>query len=140
MIGIEDALISSQQEAFSTSGLIFKERNFTENIYWMVITGLSAIATIRIIHQLSFSIQKNKISQQAIAFVEEIHLTSREQEIFHLILQHYGNSEIAEKLFISSGTLKTHIHNIYSKAHVGHRNELIKKVQDYSKMIIQKSK
>ncbi|WP_370872479.1 helix-turn-helix transcriptional regulator [Breznakia pachnodae] len=39
---------------------------------------------------------------------------------------------MAEQLCISSGTLKAHIHNIYAKADVSHRNELIKKASEYS--------
>ncbi|MDF9824605.1 DNA-binding CsgD family transcriptional regulator [Breznakia sp. PF5-3] len=130
IICIEDALVSSQQQAFSSSGLIFKERNFTENLYWMVITSLIFISTFSIINNLVFPTKEKKTSLNTDAFVNEIQLTKREKEIFLLILEHYGNMEIADKLCISSGTLKAHIHNIYAKANVTHRNELIKKVND----------
>lgn len=125
IICIEDTLVSFQQQAFSTSGLIFKERNFTENLYWLVITFLIFNYSLKYIKQLQLTINENEIDGDI--FAKNIQLTKREKEIFNLILQHYGNTEIADKLCISSGTLKAHIHNIYAKADVTHRNELIKK-------------
>ncbi len=43
------------------------------------------------------------------------HLTKRELEIIKLIVQEYSSAEIAEKLFISLGTVETHRHNIFKK-------------------------
>ncbi|MFV0396121.1 MAG: response regulator transcription factor [Coprobacillaceae bacterium] len=127
IIGIEDALVSSQQQAFSSSGLVFKERNFTENIYWMVVTFLVFINSINYINILEVPSKETEKQIDSDIFAKDIQLTKREKEIFFLIIQHYGNTEIADKLCISSGTLKAHIHNIYMKADVSHRNELIKK-------------
>ena len=52
-------------------------------------------------------------------------LTAREQEVLKLILSGKSNREIAETLFISESTVKTHVRNIYSKYDVGSRAELI---------------
>ena len=52
-------------------------------------------------------------------------LTSREQEVLQLILSGKSNREIAEALFISENTVKTHTSNIFSKYDVGSRAELI---------------
>lgn len=45
-------------------------------------------------------------------------LTKREIEIIRLIVQELSSAEIAEKLFISLGTVETHRHNIYKKLDV----------------------
>ena len=42
-------------------------------------------------------------------------LTDREKEVFHLVCQHKSYKEIADKLFISKNTVKTHMHNAYVK-------------------------
>ena len=42
-------------------------------------------------------------------------LTRRELEIIRLIAQEFSSAEIAEKLFISIGTVETHRHNIMRK-------------------------
>lgn len=51
--------------------------------------------------------------------------TKKEKEIFFLMLTDHKNPEIAEKLGISKNTLKTHIRNIYRKALVKNRSELL---------------
>ena len=52
-------------------------------------------------------------------------LTVREQEVLQLILSGKSNCKIAEALFISESTVKTHARNIFSKYDVGSRAELI---------------
>lgn len=47
--------------------------------------------------------------------IEESPLTEREMEILQLIVNGCSNSEIAETLFISLGTVKTHVRNILNK-------------------------
>ena len=42
-------------------------------------------------------------------------LTEREIEIVRLIAEEYSNREIAEKLYISIGTVETHRRNIFQK-------------------------
>lgn len=48
-------------------------------------------------------------------------LTRREREIVGLICIGATNQEIADKLFISTNTVKTHIYKIYKKIHVPNR-------------------
>ncbi len=52
-------------------------------------------------------------------------LTVREQEVLQLILSGKSNGDIAEALFISESTVKTHARNIFSKYDVSSRAELI---------------
>lgn len=55
-------------------------------------------------------------------------LSARELEILNLLAKGFLYKEIAEKLFISTGTVKQHIHKIYEKLHVQNRTEAINKV------------
>ncbi|MBL7942380.1 MAG: response regulator transcription factor, partial [Flavobacteriales bacterium] len=55
-------------------------------------------------------------------------LTLRECEILDLLAQGNRNKQIAEKLFLSPHTIRTHIYNIYEKLHVKNRVEAINKV------------
>lgn len=66
----------------------------------------------------------------ALVFADRIRLTQRETEILLLVLAQKRNQEIAELLHISLGTVKTHIHNIFSKAAVESRGQLIQKVAE----------
>jgi LuxR family maltose regulon positive regulatory protein len=54
-------------------------------------------------------------------------LSQRELEILNLFKKEMSNNEIAEKLFISPGTVKRHAHNIYSKLSVSGRRNAVSK-------------
>jgi DNA-binding NarL/FixJ family response regulator len=56
-------------------------------------------------------------------------LSEREQEVLNLIAQGYRNKEVADKLFITISTVKSHVHNIYEKLHVTSRIEALNKVK-----------
>ena len=51
-------------------------------------------------------------------------LSPREREIVAMIADGMRNKEIASKLSISEGTVKTHLHTIYRKLNVDGRVEL----------------
>jgi DNA-binding NarL/FixJ family response regulator len=50
-------------------------------------------------------------------------LSDREIEVLKLVTQGFSNREIAEVLFISPGTVKTHIHNLCGKLAAQNRTE-----------------
>ena len=52
-------------------------------------------------------------------------LTPRELQVVGMIVKGARNKEVAERLFISEGTVKIHLHNIYEKLTVAGRVELI---------------
>jgi LuxR family maltose regulon positive regulatory protein len=56
-------------------------------------------------------------------------LTNREMDILELLQQRLGNKEIAEKLFISTATVKGHLQNIYGKLNVSKRREAVEKAK-----------
>lgn len=51
-------------------------------------------------------------------------LTPQEQNVFELMHQKMSNKAIAERLFVSVSTVKTHINNIYSKLNISSRKEV----------------
>ncbi|MCF6297394.1 MAG: LuxR C-terminal-related transcriptional regulator [Flavobacteriaceae bacterium] len=55
-----------------------------------------------------------------------ISLTSKEQEVLSFIEKGFSNKEIANELFISLSTVKTHINTIFKKMKVTKRKELFK--------------
>jgi PAS domain S-box-containing protein len=65
------------------------------------------------------------------SFFEEYHFTQREKEILILLAQSFKYKEIAEKLFISENTLKTHMSNIYDKMGVNSKYEIFDIIKDF---------
>ena len=57
-------------------------------------------------------------------------LTERENQIVDLLLKGRTYKMIAEELFLSENTVKTHIRNIYSKLNIQSKTELIKLITD----------
>jgi two-component system NarL family response regulator len=52
-------------------------------------------------------------------------LSKREQEVLSLVAQGFSNKEIAEALFISEQTVKTHMRNVMAKLHLHNRMRAI---------------
>ena len=55
----------------------------------------------------------------------ELGLTTREQEVLEEICQGLSNREIADKLFVSEHTIKTHVSNLLVKLEVRRRTQAI---------------
>jgi len=59
---------------------------------------------------------------------ETENLSKREHEVLSYLVKGYRYKEIAETLFISIETVRTHLRNIYEKLHVRSRSEAVLKV------------
>lgn len=56
---------------------------------------------------------------------EDLHITPRELEILELIAQGLSNREIAEKLFVSENTVKTHSSRVFDKLGARRRTQAV---------------
>lgn len=72
-------------------------------------------------------------------FVRYYNLTSREEDVLKYLLQNKNNQEISDILFISIGTVKTHIHNIFQKVEVSKCHMLLSTYKDFSSEIVESS-
>ena len=61
-------------------------------------------------------------------------LTTREQEVFMLMAHGDTNADIAEELFISEGTVKTHVKRVLSKLYIRDRTQVV--VFAYEKRLV----
>lgn len=84
-------------------------------------------------HQLYPSgIAYGRQGDERTAFREHYHLTSREDELCHLLCSDVSTQEIARLLCISVHTVNRHIANIYQKVNVNTRLELISAMAPYN--------
>jgi NarL family two-component system response regulator LiaR len=56
---------------------------------------------------------------------EDLHITRRELETLELIAQGLSNREIAEKLFVSENTVKTHSSHVFDKLGARRRTQAV---------------
>ena len=127
-ISLLDELKSSE---INNLEYLFLEREL--NSYYIV--NLKKRQTLSIILNIVFGIMILVLtyiiysikSQKKLSTIEE--LSNQEIKIKKHIIEGKSNKEIAEELFISLNTVKTHITNIYSKLNVSNRKELIGKFQ-----------
>lgn len=101
-------------------------------IYWFVINIANYIIMYNIhfknvylndpekIEEVKFDIEKALLDIK-----EQYDLTAREVDLVREIHEGKSNQEIAEKLFISESTVKTHIYNIFRKMEVKNRVEVV---------------
>ena len=79
---------------------------------------------------LRFSPQPSIAPEQlSDSFLATYGITDREQEIIKKVIEGKSNATIASELVISLATVKTHLHNIYTKLGVESRFDLLAKVR-----------
>ena len=73
-----------------------------------------------------FAKSAEELFQESLAaFAERYKLSPRETEIAEQLLRGRTVSYISEQLFIAPGTVKTHMHKIYSKLGIHNKMELL---------------
>ena len=61
--------------------------------------------------------------------IEKLGISKRELEVLNLMAQGLSNNEIAEKLFVSLNTIKTHGSNLFIKLDVKRRTQAVEKAK-----------
>lgn len=83
----------------------------------------------------SFKFLSNKftVSEKAKKILVDEHFFSpREIEVLESVLVNGKNKIVAEKLFISQGTVRNHLSNIFQKLHLKSKEELGSIIQEYN--------
>ena len=62
--------------------------------------------------------------------IKDLGISKRELDVLHQILLGLSNQEIADSLFVSLNTIKTHISNLFGKLNVDRRTQAIKKAKE----------
>lgn len=90
-----------------------------EKLKWSRLVNIGLIALILL---LTYLVVRQRKGQNKSILPE---LSKQETLVRNLILQGKSNKEIANELYISLSTVKSHITNIYSKSNVANRRELL---------------
>ena len=99
-----------------------------------IIIGIIAVVFLIIgIYINKKSLHKNELSSQEIDYkkISELEITEREYEVLQGISEGLSNKEIADKLFLSESTIKTHVSNLLSKLNAKRRTQALQIAKDY---------
>jgi len=96
----------------------------------LLIPAEVAIKLANRLHNMYTNNSSEKMKQiQTHLEAENIFLTEREVSIIKLIMEGLSNRRIAEKIFISEGTVKNYASEIYRKFNVKNRTELLEYIE-----------
>ena len=109
-------------------------------IYGAVVAALFAAVGI----WLGLTITKEKIVEKRVevavpagpfvfnqAKADELTLTPREIEVLGLLAEGLSNKEMAERLFVSENTIKTHCSRVFDKLGAGRRTQAVQKGKQF---------
>lgn len=104
-------------------------RFFSTEIYIVFIALLFTVLGLWVGNRLSGkkespSFQKNT---EALSYLG---ISDREYEVLTLLAEGYSNKEIADALFVSLNTIKTHLGHLYSKLEVSRRTQAVQKARE----------
>jgi DNA-binding CsgD family transcriptional regulator len=94
----------------------------------VLFAGLGIWAGLRLTRNKVMIIDPNFKLDESI--LERLGISKREYEVLELMAQGLSNQEIAEKLFVSLNTVKTHLSNLFVKLDAKRRTQAIQKAKE----------
>ena len=111
-------------------GYLLKEVN-PKDLHQGILETLNGGATMTpSIAMKTLKLFRNPIDFQVNSKEEEINLTSREIEVLEQLSKGLKYNSIADNLFLSVGTIRKHVENIYNKLQVHNKLEAIQKAKN----------
>lgn len=96
-------------------------------VFWLIINAVTLVWVYKKTFMPAFDEKeqpeenRRSLSERIAEICSQYKLTPREKELMELIYSGMSNKEIAETLFLSESTVKTHIYNIFKKMEVKNR-------------------
>ncbi len=97
-------------------------------IYFSIWSLIVITVFLRYLSNPTALIDEGKISE---AFISSFKITKREAEVIELISLGLGNQEIADRMYVSLTTVRTHIYNIFQKTGATSRVHLLRIASGY---------
>jgi DNA-binding NarL/FixJ family response regulator len=106
--------------------ITLKDQRFEADFVESIIDSISAKDHPKEVVHKSYPDKDKFISQSEL----DTELSRREQDILVHVSSGLRNKEIANKLYISTDTVKKHLYNTFRKLHVSNRLELVNKAKN----------
>ena len=106
----------------------FLLKRFSTEIYVVILCGLFTGLGVWIGYRLTRRnpIRPFEVNTNALTYMG---ISGRESDVLTLLATGHSNQEIADQLFISPNTVKTHLHQLYQKLDVSRRGQAVRKAR-----------
>jgi DNA-binding NarL/FixJ family response regulator len=96
----------------------------------VLFTGIGIWAGLRLTRPKVVEVMVSGPFERDDAAVKRLGISKREFEVLELIAAGLSNQDIADRLFVSNSTVKTHVSNVLAKLDAGRRTEAIAKAKE----------
>lgn len=96
----------------------------------VVFTGLGIWAGLRLTRPKVVEVEVSAPFERDDTAIKKLGISKREYEVLELVAAGLSNQDIAERLFVSTSTVKTHVSNVLAKLDAGRRTEAIAKAKE----------
>ena len=96
----------------------------------VMFTGIGIWAGLRLTRPRIVEVQVTGPFERDDAAVKKLGISKREFEVLELIAAGLSNQDIADRLFVSNSTVKTHVSNVLGKLDASRRTEAIAKAKE----------
>ena len=96
----------------------------------VMFTGLGIWAGLRLTRPKIVEVEVNAPFECDTEALLKLGISKREFEVLGLIAEGLSNRDIADRLFVSMSTVKTHVSNVLAKLDAGRRTEAIAKAKE----------
>lgn len=111
-------------------GYLLKEVN-PKDLHQGILDTMNGGATMTpSIAMKTLKLFRNPIDFESVGDCDDIKLTAREVEVLEQLSKGLKYNAIAENLFLSIGTIRKHVENIYAKLQVHNKLEAIQKAKN----------
>lgn len=137
-VALEDTIVIFFVDNYTVGSVHMTNRNLSEDILAITyaIIGIIYFSKTLMMTELPNEVANKKdFKSKRLKFSYDYNITSRELEVLSLLLMNKSNQEISNALFISTGTVKCHIHNIFTKLEVTKRYQVQQLYESYDASI-----
>lgn len=111
----------------------FLVRDLSQEVYVgaiaVIFTALGIWAGPRLLKRKVVVVRPDFVLDQRA--LERLGISKREHEVLELMAKGLSNQEIADKLFVSVNTIKTHLANLFVKLEVSRRTQAVQKGKEW---------
>lgn len=112
---------------------VLKANSFRAQTPIEVVVGIVAISFLMVGLWIGvYYLKKNPPKPEVAKNIpnEKLGISAREMEVIELLAQGLSNKEIANELYVSQNTVKTHLSHIFSKLHAKRRTQAIQRARE----------